>query len=303
MSFTTRRKFTRLTLIAAIGLTLGFGIVGGVCNPAAAETTLAKVPEVAALLPPSIQASGKLRVAIPDTGKPLAYKEGSELKGMDPDLARAVAAVLGLRPELDIIPFASALTGLQSDKYDISYGEFYVTAKRLQVADFVSNWKDFSSFLVMTSKNFTPKAIADICGHIVGAMAGSAELEILKKASDTCAGKPPTVSAFPSVNNSVLALDSGRVDAVLIGRGSAESALQLDSRLAATGEIGGGPTATAVARNDNSEKMLQALKAAYEYLMKSGAYLEILKANDTDYGAANSAEIYTKDSVPPKYGF
>jgi len=294
-----RRSFTRLVLAAAVTC-FSLNLLGR--NDARAEE-IAKVPEVAAMLPQSVRDAGVLRVAMPDTGRPLAYKDGSELKGMDPALARAIAAVLGLKAELELIPFASALTGLQANKYDVSYGEFYVTAERLKVADFVTNWLDYSSFLVAGSKGFKPAAIADICGHIVGAMAGSAELEILNSQSKSCGDKAPTVSAFPSVNNAVLALNSGRVDAVLIGRGAAEDGIKMDAGLAASGEIGGGPTATAVARNENSEKMLAAIQAAYNHLIKSGEYAKILEVNGTAYGAATSAEIYKEGSTPPKYGF
>lgn len=276
-------------------------IVGGL--PVMPSHAQDEVPEIAALLPESVRAAGTLRIAIPDVGRPLAFQDGQELGGMDPALGRAVAGVLGLEPELSLIPFASALTGLQADRYDISYGEFYVTAERLLVADFVTNWQDFSTFLVVSDGDFQPTSLGEICGRQMGAMAGSAELEILTTAAEDCSSDAPNINAFPSVNNAVLALNSGRVDAVLVGRGSAEEGIQQDSSLTASGEIGGGPTATAVARNDNSEAMLAAIKAAYDHLIQSGEYAEILEANGTAYGAVTEAEIYTEGSTPPDYSF
>lgn len=260
------------------------------------------VPEAADLLPETIKNAGVLRIAIPDVGKPLSYKEGDSLEGLDPDLARAVSAVLGLEPEMEMIPFAAALTGLQADRFDVSYGEFYVTAARLEVADFVSNWQDYSSFLVKADSGFSPTEMVEMCGKTVGAMAGSAELEILTKASESCDDKP-TINAYPSVSNAVLAITSGRVDGVLINRGGAQESINLDSALAASGEFGGGPTATAVARTEDSEALLAALKAAYDALIQSGDYAAIMEENDTAYGAVTEAVIYTKDSTPPDYSF
>lgn len=271
--------------------------------PVIAQSNIEKVDAVAGLLPQTIQDTGVLRIAVPDVGKPLAYKEGNTLKGMDADLAEAVAKVLGLKAEINLIPFSAALTGLQANKFDISFGEFYVTAERLKVADFVTAWQDYSSFLVIKAKDYKPVKLEDICGHTVGAMAGSAELETLKSASAKCSDKAPTVSAFPSISNAILALNSGRVEGVLINRGGAQEAINLDAGLDASGEIGGGPTATAVSRNENSEKLLQALKGAYDYLIESGHYMQILQKNDTAYGAVKNAEIYTQSSTPPKYGF
>ncbi|MFC3073673.1 transporter substrate-binding domain-containing protein [Shinella pollutisoli] len=45
-----------------------------------------------------------LRIAVPDVGKPLSYKDGEALKGMDVDLANAVADTLGLKAEIGPIP-------------------------------------------------------------------------------------------------------------------------------------------------------------------------------------------------------
>ncbi|WP_144159545.1 transporter substrate-binding domain-containing protein [Paraburkholderia sp. BCC1885] len=271
---------------------------------ASAEVVAQKSDKVAALLPDDIRGAGVLRIAVPDIGKPLAFKDGNALKGMDVDLANAVAQVMGLKPEISLIPFSAALTGLQADKFDISFGEFYVTNERLKVVDFVTDWQDYSSFLALKSAKYRLASLGDICGRSVGAMAGSAELESLKAAAPKCASNnAATVSSFPSVSNAVLAMHSARVDGVLINRGGAQESIRMDDGLVATGEIGGGPTATAIARNKNAEKLGQALEAAYDQLIGSGVYTEIMKANDTSYGAAKSAIIYQQGSTPPNYGF
>ncbi len=280
---------------------LATGALAG--SNAMAQTGATKADNVAAMLPKALKDSGELRIAVPDIGKPLAYKEGGSLKGMDVDLAEAVAATMGLKANISLIPFSAALTGLQANKFDISYGEFYVTKERLQVADFVTNWQDYSTFLVKKGKAFQPKALTDICGQKVGAMAGSAELATLKSAGAGCSGKPPIVSAFPSINNAVLALNSSRVEGVLINRGWAQESIRLDTGLDASGEIGGGPTATAIARNANAEQLLVAMKAAYDHLIQSGEYGKILDKNDTAYGAVTAAEMFKEGSTPPKYGF
>ncbi|MFB9952948.1 transporter substrate-binding domain-containing protein [Rhizobium puerariae] len=290
-----RRELMRIAVAAATSALSAI--------PVHAQENIAKADAVAAMLPKAIQDAGALRIAVPDVGKPLAYKEGSTLKGMDADLAKAVAKVLGLKAEISLIPFSAALTGLQANKFDISFGEFYVTAERLKVADFVTIWQDYSSFLVVKTNGYAPVKLDDICGHTVGAMAGSAELETLKTGATKCSGTAPTVSAFPSVSNAILALNSGRIEGVLINRGGAQEAIHLDAGLDASGEIGGGPTAVAAARNENSEKILAALKGAFDHLIESGEYKNILEKNDTAYGAAKKAEIYTQNSTPPKYGF
>lgn len=295
MSLLSRNAMSML--VAAAVTTLGF-------SGSHAQDVPGKVDAVASLLPQSFRDSGVLRIAVTDAGKPIGYKEGADIKGMDPDLAHAIAGVLGLKPDISFIPFSAALVGLQADRFDISYGEFYVTAERLKVADFVTNWQDYSSFLVTKAGDYRPTKLDDICGRNVGAMAGAAEIETLKTASSSqCGEKAATVSAFPSTSDAILALNSGRVDGILISCSRAQEAINLDGGLDASGEIGGGPTATAVARTENSAELLAAIKAAYDHLIESGDYARILEKNDTAYGATKEARIYTESDTPPKYGF
>lgn len=290
--------FSRRSILSLITATA----IGALSTTPVFALDAPKAEDVVAMLPKAVKDSGVLRIAVPDIGKPLAYKDGMELKGMDVDLANAVASTLDLKAEINLIPFAAALTGLQANKYDISYGQFYVTAERLKVADFVTDWQDYSSFLVATASGYKPSQLSEICGHTVGGMAGSAELETLKAGAAKC-DKAPTISAFPSISNAILALTSGRVKGILINRGGAQESIRMTPGLAASGEIGGGPCATAVARNENSEQMLAAIKAAYDHLIKTGTYGKILDKNDTAYGAVEAAEIFKEGSTPPKYGF
>ncbi|MEU1301669.1 transporter substrate-binding domain-containing protein [Streptomyces shenzhenensis] len=295
------------TVLAAAGL----GFVVSACGsepeasaPAPADVEVQASSEVVALLPEQVERRGTLRVAIPDSGVPLATKENGELRGMDPGLGKALAQVMGLRFQPQMIPFSSALPGLQAGRYDVSFGEFYVTAERVKVADFVTAWRDFSSFVVWKDAKVKPQSLADVCGLQVGAMDGSVELKFLNDTQADCAaqGKQPiTINAFPSISAGVLALSSNRVQAVLANRGGGENAIAKGQSFTLAGQIGGGPTATAVARTAYSEQMLKAVRKAYEVLIANGAYSKILEANNTSYGAIDNPTIYTTGSSLPDY--
>lgn len=194
------------------------------------------------------------------------------------------------------------MTGLQADRFDISFGQFYVTAERLEVADFVTDWQGYSAVLVSESADFMPETLADICGHFIGAMAGSAQLAVLTEAAEDCEDKP-TISAFPSVSTAVLALSSQRVEGVLLGSGTAADAMKNNEGLVTSGagEFGGGPMATAVARTDHSADMLAAIQTAYDHLIQSGTYAKILEENDVTYGAIEKSVIYVEGDAPPIY--
>ncbi|MBP1881762.1 transporter substrate-binding domain-containing protein [Sinorhizobium mexicanum] len=282
------------------GLAVMLFVVAGVA-PAFAQDSAA-VPEVVEKVPAAIKEAGKLRIAMPDQGKPFAYKVGNELKGMDVDLANALAATMGLEAEVTLIPFASALTGLQANKFDISFGEFYITAERMKTADFITSWQTYATFLVNKDKGFMPATVSDVCGKSVAVMTGSVDQVALEKAKNDCAdGTRIKVEAFPNSSSAVLALVSGRVDAVRADIGVASDMMRATPGLVNTGKLGGGFCAIAVARNENSTQMLDASKAALDHLIKSGEYRRILEKNETAYGAIEEAAIYAEGSNPPVY--
>ncbi|SNT50791.1 transporter substrate-binding domain-containing protein [Rhodococcoides kyotonense] len=303
-------SITRLGSVVAASVVVAATVAGCSSDAASEADTTADIATpaasdaVVALVPEEIKARGTLRVAVPDIGAPLGYQENGEMKGMDPALGEAVAAVMGLTYEPEMVPFASTLPGLQADRYDISYGEYYVTAERLQVVDFVSNWQDFSSFIVPSDGDLKPESLTDVCGKPIGAMDGSVELQMLQdtQASCTAAGEAEIdISAFNSISTGVLAMSSGRVDGVLVGRGAGENAIDKGQPVELVGQIGGGITATAVARTAYSDQMLEALQKAYESIIESGVYESILEANNTAYGAIDDPTIFTADSTPPIY--
>ena len=258
--------------------------------------------EAAALLPAGIKEAGILRIAMPDQGKPFAYKDGDALKGMDPDLATAVAATLGLEAKVELVPFDAALTGLAADKFDISFGEFYIRAERLAVADFVTSWQTFNAFTVRGDSDFRPETVADLCGYKAAAMAASVTLAQLQAAAPECPeDKPLEVSAFPNSSNAVLALTSGRVDTVFMDRGVAEEAIKADPTLVATGKLGAGVTAIAIQRGEATKGLAEAVQVALQHLAETGEYQAILDANTVGYGALTAFDIYNETSTPPVY--
>ncbi|MBP1881757.1 transporter substrate-binding domain-containing protein [Sinorhizobium mexicanum] len=258
-------------------------------------------PVAAGLVPAALRSEGTLRIAMPDQGKPYNYQEGNELKGMEPDLARAIAATLGLKPEMTLVPYTAALPGLQSDKFSVSFGQFYIRAERLEVVDFVSDWKTFNVFLVTEKSGLRPTDFKDLCGRRAGAMAGTVNLEGLQKNADKCAEGKIDVQAFPSMASAVLALSSGRVDAVFVDPQISREAQKTEKGLVESGTLGEGLTAIAIARNEKTKGLPEAIQAALVHLDKTGEYKKLLTAHETDYGALTQFDIYTKGSTPPVY--
>ena len=111
-----------------------------------------------------------------------------------------------------------------------------------------------------------------------------------------------TVSAFPAQSDSFLALSADRIESVVTGRGPLEGARAANPQIKITGQFGGGPTATAVARTSYSAQMLQAVQAAYAEIIANGTYGQILTKWNTSYGAITTPMIYLQTTTPlPDY--
>lgn len=68
--------------------------------------------------------------------------------------------------------------------------------------------------------------------------------------------------------DAVLALSSDRVEVVLKGREVGLTMISQGQPFKTAGKVGGGPTATAVTRTDDSDLVLKAVQAAYSHLIQ-----------------------------------
>ncbi|MFB9952964.1 hypothetical protein ACFFP0_29330 [Rhizobium puerariae] len=155
-----------------------------------------------------------------------------------------------------------------------------------------------------TGSQFMPRGLTDICGHKIAILAGSSgapAMEVGKKRCEEASQAAPDVSSFPAMADAVLALSSNRVEAVLMGREVGLAMIKQGQPFATTGKVGGGPTATAVARTEDSDNLLEAIQAAYVHLITSGTYEKIHRRWGTDYGMIDNPTIYRRGDQPPSY--
>src|SRR6185503_18586242 len=91
-------------------------LVAVVCAPAATARVAPPKPDarIAAEVPAAVRASGTLRIATSATYPPNEFvmPNGRTVVGMDADLARALAGVMGLRPRIVNTRFDTIVHGV-----------------------------------------------------------------------------------------------------------------------------------------------------------------------------------------------
>jgi polar amino acid transport system substrate-binding protein len=256
----------------------------------AASFSVQADPAVAGQVPADVKSSGSLSVAADATYAPDEFiaSDGKTVIGMDADLAKAIAQVMGLTANVQNIPFDSIIPGLAAGKYDLGMSSFTDTKDREKTVDFVTYATAGSSFFVLADGGPDIASLDDLCGHKVGAEKGTTQADDASAQDKTCtaAGKPGvSVSVFPDENGVNLALSSGRIDVAMADTPPADYAVkQSDGKFKLTGSsYGNAPYGIAMAKDSGLQQpVLAALKA----LMADGTYKKIL-----DYWGVSDDEI------------
>ena len=254
---------------------------GTISTPATDSTVAAQVP--------SKFKSKTLVVAADATYAPNEFigSNGKTVEGMDPDLGKALAAVMGIKVKVVNTSFDGIIPGLAAGKFDVGMSSFTDTKERQKTVDFVTYFQAGTSFYVKANGGPTINSLADLCGHSVGVERGTTQADDATAQSGKCksAGKSGVkVAVYPDQNAANLAISSGRQQV-----GMADSPVaayivkQSNGQFKLTGKsYNTAPYGIAIPKGSGLAKpFLSALKV----LMSDGTYKAIL----TKWGIADGA--------------
>jgi polar amino acid transport system substrate-binding protein len=245
-------------------------------------------------VPAAVKSKGTITVAEDASYAPDEFigSDGHTVVGMDADLAKALAAVMGLKANVVNATFDSIIPGLASGKYDMGASSFTDTKEREKTVDFVTYFTAGESFYTKSQGGVSINSISDICGHSVAVEKGTTELADATTQSAKCkkAGKPAvTVLPFPDQNGANLAVSSGR--AQLGFADTPPAAYQVKQSGGQFKLVGAAyanaPYGLAIPKNGFDKAVLGAVKA----LMKDGTYSSILAHWGLTSGAISNPKI------------
>jgi L-cystine transport system substrate-binding protein len=170
------------------------------------------MPAFASDLLDSAKARGTLRIAMEGTYPPFNYKDQKtgQLAGYDVDVARLLAAKLGLRPEFVSTEWAAILAGLGAGKYDVIVSQVGITPKRLEAFDFSEPYTYSSpQLIVRNNERASYNSLADLKGKKVGVGQGTVYEQQLKTAPGI------EIKSYPATPENLQDLAFGRIDAAL----------------------------------------------------------------------------------------
>ncbi|MGW3184136.1 ABC transporter substrate-binding protein [Kitasatospora sp. NPDC001119] len=285
------RCLAALSLVVLAATACGRSDQGGSPAAGAAQAAQNAGKSAAELLPAKNKQSGVLRVATSVGYPPMEmYKTGTtELTGVDPDLAAAVAGRLGLKLELANSSFDGLIPGLQAGRYDLVMSSMTDSAQRRQAVDFVDYFR--TGGVIMTKKGNPEgiKSLEDLCGKKVVLAKGSSNLEIGEQQNAKCATRM-AISQSEDAPTGLLQLDSERAVATIVDYPVAQMFVQNSgSYEVLPDQYGTAPWGIAVAKKDSG--LRDAVQKALQELIESGEYRKVLDTYQVGGSAVERATV------------
>ncbi|MDP9091452.1 MAG: ABC transporter substrate-binding protein [Actinomycetota bacterium] len=292
-----RSGLAAATGLVAIGALLLSGCSSSkkTANSPTSTSSAVTANAAAALVPAAVKGKGTLTIGVDASYPPdeSIDTDGHTIIGMDADLAKALAATLGLKANLVNVKFDSIIPRLQSGTYDLGMSSFTDNKTREKTVDFVTYFQAGEGFYVKAGNTKTFNGLDSLCGAKVSVENGTTEQTDAQTQAKTCtgAGKPTvTVLSFSDQNGANLAVSSGRADV-----GFADSQVVGYIVKQSNGQFTQTGTAFAVAPYGialpKGNGMAAAVLAAVKKLMADGTYTKILSQWGVQDGAITNPVI------------
>lgn len=229
-----------------------------------------------------IKENGKIVVGLSADYAPYEFHamiDGEDkVVGFDVNLANEIAKDLGVDLEIKEMDFDALISALKAEQIDAIISGMNPTDERKEQIDFSDIYYE-STYAVLTKKDDASKfnSKSDLDGKIIGAQLGSTQQQIAENEV-----KASKVSLLQDVNSLILALKTGKVDAVITEEPVAAMAMENNSELALSNisfEAEGGGNVIGVQKD--SPKLVEALNKTISRLKDSGDLDKyIIEAND-----------------------
>lgn len=148
---------------------------------------------------------------------PYEYYDGDDIVGIDVEIAQAIADKLDMKLKVEDMEFDSIITAVTAGKADIGLAGMTVTEDRLKSINFSDSYAKGVQ-VVIVKEGSDIQSIDDLAGKKIGVqLATTGDIYATDDFGSEC------VEQYNKGNDAVMALVSGKVDAVIIDNEPAKS--------------------------------------------------------------------------------
>jgi L-cystine transport system substrate-binding protein len=158
-----------------------------------------------------VKQRGTLRIGLEGTFPPFNSKDAKgELVGFDVDIAKAVAAKLGVKPEFITTEWSGIIAGLQAGKFDVIVNQVGITDKRKETLDFSPPYTySYAQLIQRKDDKRRFQSLEDLKGKKLGVGLGTNYMDMAKSVPGI------NVKTYPGAPEYLRDLAAGRLDAAL----------------------------------------------------------------------------------------
>ncbi|CAH2805055.1 MAG: ABC transporter, substrate-binding protein (cluster 3, basic aa/glutamine/opines) [uncultured Paraburkholderia sp.] len=218
-----------------------------------------------------VKQRGTLRIGLEGTFPPFNSKVPSgELVGYDVDIARAVTAKLGVKPEFVTTEWSGIIAGLQAGKFDVIVNQVGITDTRKQVLDFSPAYT-YSAAQLIQRKDDTRqfKTLDDLKGKKLGIGLGTNYMDMAKSVPGI------DVKTYPGAPEYLRDLAARRLDAALNDRLMLAYLLKNSQLPLRTGASVGAGNPSGIPFKKGNPKFAKAIDDAMTQLEADGTFAKI----------------------------
>ena len=273
-------------------------VVGALLHSVVGNLAIAQSDGVAAargLLPADIKQRGVLKAAMPLDFEPYNFLDDkNEQVGFDVEIFRAVADVLGVKPEIERLGFASIIPAVSGGRVDVGMSVMGILEARRKQVSFI-RYTLLANGLIVRKGNPSGIKNSDACGHSIAVEKGTQPVFVWQEISKKCeeSGKAAIqLSIFDGKGPQVLAVEAGRAEAAGVSFATAiVAAKHSNGKLepAPGGPVPGATVDAGIAFKKDNLQLGKAIEAALKVIVADGRYAKIMNAWALDGTAADPA--------------
>ena len=238
---------------------------------------------------------GVLMVGFNATYPPLEYvdPETGEFVGFDVDLAKALAAELGLEVEFVDVAWDGIFMGLDADKYDIVISGVSMTKERVEGDEmiFTAPYLNNGQYIVVPKGVTGIDSAEKLAGLKVGVqMATTADEACQKQLEET----EFELVQYDDITQTFMDMETGRLDAIVVDYAVAVDYVNknADKFELTSGKLTNEPMA--VAMDPSNVELQTALNGALATLFENGTCSEISKTHFDGFDATQDIDVEIK---------
>jgi polar amino acid transport system substrate-binding protein len=284
---------TRLRTVGLLSAAI-LAVSAGACSSTAATPSGGPTVKIVATAPAAqLITAGTLTICSDLPYPPQEYfdTDGTTAIGSDIDIARQIAARMGLTLTVKPTVFDTIIPALTGGSCDAVVSAQTITATREEQVFMVPYFEAGQSFVVLKGKSADFKTVDDLCGKAIAAETGTVEADhanpdgtgdykVEEGLSQMCVAKglqPIAVKLFDKDDAALLALQAGTVIAHFTDEPVAGYEVKTGGgkyEIAASITLEHAPEGISVAKNHT--ELRDAIKACLKSMIDDGTYMTIL---------------------------